>query len=249
MATNSAIEWTESTWNPTVGCTKLSQGCKHCYAEVMHRRLREMGTIKYQAPFEKVRAWRDHLQLPLTWREPRLIFVNSMSDLFHHDIELSYIQEVFAVMKQARQHTFQVLTKRSERLAEVWPQLDWSPNIWMGVSVENSQVIQRIAHLQRVQSAAVRFLSIEPLVGPIPSLPLEGIHWVIVGGESGARAREMNIEWAMDIRDQCNAAKVHFFLKQLGGRRGKRGGDEAVLDGRRWTEMPRPHRPPQGFAV
>lgn len=249
MATNSAIEWTEATWNPTVGCTKVSQGCKHCYAEVMHRRLTEMGSAKYQATFDQVRPWRAHLELPLSWRDERLIFVNSMSDLFHDKIELSYIQEVFRVMNRAQQHQFQVLTKRSERLAEVWPKLSWSKNIWMGVSVENEQVIDRIGHLRSVQAASVRFLSIEPLLGPLPELPLNGIHWVIVGGESGPKARPMEEQWAKDIRDACQAAGVQFFLKQLGGRRGKRGGEEAVLDGARHREMPVVHHRPLAMAV
>src|SRR6266446_10488808 len=181
MSTNSTIEWTEATWNPTVGCTKVSPGCKFCYAEVMHRRLTEMGGEKYAEPFERVRLWEAHLELPLRWKEPRLIFLNSMSDLFHSDVPLAYIQRVFDVMVRARIHTFQVLTKRSSRLQEVADHLPWPENVWMGVSVESQRHTLRAHDLARVP-AQIRFLSVEPLLGPIPLLPLSGIHWVIVGG-------------------------------------------------------------------
>jgi protein gp37 len=237
MGDHSGIEWTDATWNPTVGCTKVSPGCKHCYAEVMHRRLTAMGLVKYAEPFRTVRPWEAHLEQPLRWREPRLVFVNSMSDLFHEDVPLDYLKCVFDVMVRASQHTFQVLTKRSERLRGVAAHLPWPRNVWMGVSVESADYVDRVLDLAHVP-AAVRFLSVEPLLGPIPALPLGGIHWVIAGGESGRRARPMAEEWARDIRDQCVRAKVPFFLKQLGGERDKRGGDRALLDGRLWRDLP-----------
>lgn len=240
MADSSGIEWTDATWNPTVGCTKVSPGCKHCYAEVMHRRLTEMGPAKYAEPFREVRSWEPHLAVPLRWRQPRLIFVNSMSDLFHDDVRLDYIQRVFEVMAQASQHRFQVLTKRSERLREVAEQLPWPSNVWMGVSVESQKYVSRVDDLRHVP-AAVRFLSVEPLLGPIHDLDLAGIHWVIVGGESGFGARAMNLDWARDLREQCERRDVAFFLKQLGGARDKRGGDRAKLDGRLWRELPAAH--------
>src|SRR6266852_417603 len=189
MATNTAIEWTEMTWNPVTGCTKISQGCKNCYAERMARRLEAMGRGRYRNGF-KVTLHPDLLDVPRGWRQPRVVFVNSMSDLFHGDIPLAYIQRVFATMRDCPHHTFQVLTKRSERLAELAPQLPWPKNVWMGVSVEDARVLSRVRDLQRV-SAAVRFLSLEPLIGPLDALPLEGIHWAIVGGESGPNARPM----------------------------------------------------------
>ncbi|GMV27618.1 MAG: hypothetical protein AMXMBFR58_36490 [Phycisphaerae bacterium] len=237
MGDNSGIEWTDATWNPTVGCTKVSPGCKHCYAEIMHRRLTEMGMAKYADPFKVVRPWEPHLEEPLRWRQPRLIFVNSMSDLFHEDIPFDYLRRVFDVMVRARQHRFQVLTKRSDRLRELAPGLPWASNVWMGVSVESAKYVHRVHDLQTVP-AAVRFLSVEPLLGPIPNLPLDGIHWVIVGGESGFSARPMALDWARDIRDQCDEAGAAFFLKQLGGVRDKRGGDRATLDGRLWRDLP-----------
>jgi protein gp37 len=239
MGSLSSIEWTEATWNPTVGCTKLSPGCKHCYAEVMHARLERMPAArKYANSFRIVQPWEDDLELPLTWKKPKVIFVNSMSDLFHERVPFEYIARCLDVMRRAHWHTFQVLTKRSERLREVGSRLSWPSNVWMGVSVENADYADRSRDLAAVP-AAVRFLSVEPLLGPIPALPLEGIHWVIVGGESGHRARPMDIDWARSIRDQCLDHDVAFFLKQLGGRRGKRGGDEAVLDGRTWREYPK----------
>jgi protein gp37 len=237
MGDKSTIEWTEATWNPTVGCTRVSPGCKFCYAAVMHARLTAMGMTKYADPFSVVKPWEAHLELPLRWKEPRLIFVNSMSDLFHKDVPLPYIQRVFSVMKQARQHTFQVLTKRSERLAELAMQLPWPRNVWMGVSIETQAHSHRAEELVKIP-AAVRFLSVEPLLGPIPRLQLQHIHWVIVGGESGRDARPMKLEWAKEIRDQCKAHEVAFFLKQLGGRMNKRGGSEARLEGQTWREFP-----------
>lgn len=238
MATNSHIEWTEMTWNPVTGCTKVSQGCKHCYAERMAKRLKAMGQERYRNGFG-VTLQEDLVELPFQWKQPRVIFVNSMSDLFHADVPLPFIQRVFTTMEQCRQHTFQVLTKRSERLLEVSAQLPWPSNVWMGVSVENADVVERVRDLQQVP-AAVRFLSIEPLIGPIEALPLDGIHWAIVGGESGPGARPMKREWVESIHRQCRAAKVPFFFKQWGGTRKDLTGRE--LDGRTYDEMPNSFR-------
>jgi protein gp37 len=234
MATISSIEWTEATWNPVTGCTKISPGCKSCYAEVMAKRLLAMGQERYRNGF-KVTLQEDLVTLPLRWQKPRIIFVNSMSDLFHRDIPDAYILRVFQTMQQASQHTFQVLTKRSERLRELAPELPWAPNIWMGVSVEDQKRVARIGDLQQV-GAAVRFLSIEPLLEEIPQLPLEGIHWVIVGGESGRAPRPMAEAWVEGIRKQCEEANVHFFFKQWGGRNKKKAGRE--LNGQKWSAMP-----------
>ncbi len=235
MATNTHIEWTEMTWNPVTGCTKLSQGCKNCYAERMAKRLHAMGMDRYRNGFA-VTLQEDLLELPLTWRRPRKIFVNSMSDLFHPDVPLDYIQRCFDVMRRCPQHAFQILTKRSERLREVADQLVWAENIWMGVSVENADVIARIDDLRQVP-AAIRFLSLEPLIGALGNLPLEGIHWAIVGGESGPKARPMEAEWVEDIHRQCQDANVAFFFKQWGGTRKDLTGRE--LNGRTYNEMPR----------
>ena len=234
MPTRSNIEWTEMTWNPVTGCTKISQGCKHCYAERMARRLEAMGSDRYRNGFN-VTLHPDLLDVPRRWRQARIVFVNSMSDLFHDDIPLAYIQRVFATMRDCPHHTFQVLTKRSERLAELAPQLPWPRNVWMGVSVEDARVIHRVADLQSVP-AAVRFLSLEPLIGPLEALPLEGIHWAIVGGESGPRARSLRKEWVTSIFRQCRAARVPFFFKQWGGVRKDLTGRE--LNGRIYNEMP-----------
>ncbi|TMH94398.1 MAG: phage Gp37/Gp68 family protein [Betaproteobacteria bacterium] len=234
MPTRSNIEWTEMTWNPVTGCTKISQGCKHCYAERMARRLEAMGSDRYRNGFN-VTLHPDLLDVPRRWRQARIVFVNSMSDLFHDDIPLAYIQRVFATMRDCPHHTFQVLTKRSERLAELAPQLPWPRNVWMGVSVEDARVIHRVADLQSVP-AAVRFLSLEPLIGPLDALPLEGIHWTIVGGESGPRARPLRKEWVTSIFRQCRAARVPFFFKQWGGVRKDLTGRE--LNGRIYNEMP-----------
>ena len=212
MANKSNIEWTEMTWNPVTGCTKVSQGCKHCYAERMAKRLTAMGAERYRNGFS-VTLHPDLVDIPRGWRLPRVVFVNSMSDLFHDDIPLAYIQRVFATMRDCPRHTFQVLTKRSERLAELAPHLPWAENVWMGVSVEDARVLHRVADLQSVQ-AKVRFLSLEPLIGPLESLPFDGIHWVIVGGESGPQARPMRKEWVKDILRQCRTAKVPFFFTQ-----------------------------------
>ena len=234
MPTRSNIEWTEMTWNPVTGCTKISQGCKHCYAERMARRLEAMGSDRYRNGFN-VTLHPDLLDVPRRWRQARIVFVNSMSDLFHDDIPLAYIQRVFATMRDCPHHTFQVLTKRSERLAKLAPQLPWPNNVWMGVSVEDARVIHRVADLQSVP-AAVRFLSLEPLIGPLDALPLEGIHWAIVGGESGPRARPLRKEWVTSIFRQCRAARVPFFFKQWGGVRKDLTGRE--LNGRIYNEMP-----------
>ncbi|OGA65485.1 MAG: hypothetical protein A3G81_12515 [Betaproteobacteria bacterium RIFCSPLOWO2_12_FULL_65_14] len=234
MPTRSNIEWTEMTWNPVTGCTKISQGCKHCYAERMARRLEAMGSDRYRNGFN-VTLHPDLLDVPRRWRQARIVFVNSMSDLFHDDIPLPYIQRVFATMRDCPHHTFQVLTKRSERLAQLAPQLPWPGNVWMGVSVEDARVMHRVADLQSVP-AAVRFLSLEPLIGPLEALPLDGIHWVIVGGESGPKARPVQKEWVTSIFRRCRAARVPFFFKQWGGVRKDLTGRS--LDGRIYSEMP-----------
>ncbi|MBI4526579.1 MAG: phage Gp37/Gp68 family protein [Deltaproteobacteria bacterium] len=234
MAQISAIEWTDATWNPVTGCTKISPGCKNCYAERLALRLKEMGNPRYKNGF-RVTLHPDQLDLPLRWSKPKMIFVNSMSDLFHESVPADYIRKVFEMMVKADRHIFQVLTKRAERLAKLAPDLPWPSHIWQGVSIENQAYTKRVVCLQKVP-AAVRFLSVEPLLGPIPSLPLDGIHWVIVGGESGPRHRPIKPEWVREIRRQCLAARVSFFFKQWGGRTPKSGG--RVLDGQTWDQMP-----------
>lgn len=234
MPTKSSIEWTEMTWNPVTGCTKISQGCKHCYAERMARRLTAMGSERYRNGFD-VTLHPDLLDVPLRWRQPRVVFVNSMSDLFHEEVPENYIRRVFETMARASQHTFQILTKRAERLAALAPRLSWPANVWMGVSVEDSRVIRRIDHLRNVP-AAVRFLSLEPLIGPLDDLPLGGIDWAIVGGESGPHARPMRKEWVSSLLRQCRAAGVAFFFKQWGGPRKDLTGRR--LNGRFYDEMP-----------
>jgi protein gp37 len=234
MAMNSAIEWTESTWNPITGCTKISPGCRHCYAERMAKRLQAMGQPNYISGFglalhEKV------LELPLTWKKPQTIFVNSMSDLFHEDVPAKFIQKVFHIMERAHWHRFQILTKRSERLLELNLKLSWNFNIWMGVSVENQEYTSRIDDLRKV-GARIKFISFEPLLGPIQDLNLTGIDWVIVGGESGYQARPMDASWVADIRNQCQRTKVPFFFKQWGGPNRKKTGRK--LEGRTWDEIP-----------
>jgi protein gp37 len=238
MANGSSIEWTESTWNPVTGCTKVSPGCKHCYAERMANRLQAMGQSNYRNGFE-LTLQPQALELPLGWRKPQTIFVNSMSDLFHTGVPLEYIRRVFDVMRRAHWHTFQILTKRSDRLAELDHQVDWQPNIWMGVSVESEPYTFRIDHLRRTQ-AQVKFLSLEPLLGPLPALNLQGIDWAIVGGESGPGARPMQRSWVIDIQRQCRRSGVSFFFKQWGGVNKKKTGRE--LDGRTWDEMPEPRK-------
>ncbi|MHB8574722.1 MAG: DUF5131 family protein [Dehalococcoidia bacterium] len=234
MGTNSAIEWTQATWNPLTGCTKISPGCTHCYAERMARRLQAMGQRNYANGFA-LTLHESALDLPLRWKQPQSIFVNSMSDLFHKDVPVEFVQQVFDVMQRASWHRFQVLTKRSERLAELSSLLTWAPNIWMGVSVESHRYTHRVDDL-RDTGAAVKFLSLEPLLGPLPDLDLSGIDWAIVGGESGPGARPIQETWVRDIRDQCIAAGVAFFFKQWGGVNKKRSG--RLLDGRTWDALP-----------
>jgi protein gp37 len=234
MSSGTQIEWAEATWNPVTGCTKISPGCKHCYAERMAKRLQALGQANYMNGFRL--TLQDHaLTLPLRWKKPQTIFVNSMSDLFHPDVPVDFIQQVFGVMRQAHWHRFQVLTKRSERLRELDAQLDWAPNVWMGVSVETAPYAHRIDDL-RATAAQTRFLSLEPLLGPLPDLRLDGIDWAIVGGESGPGARPINEAWVLDIRDQCRRSNVAFFFKQWGGVQKKRAG--RLLEGRTWDEMP-----------
>lgn len=266
MSTTSGIEWTEATWNPTVGCTPVSPGCANCYACHLHGRLAAMGQSKYADPFSTVRPWRDHLDLPHRWAASRVIFVNSMSDLFHEDIPDGYIQEVFEVMQKAELHTFQVLTKRAARLSALAQSLPWPENVWMGVSVENAAFVSRIGELRKVP-ASVRFLSVEPLLGSLGDINLNGIDWVIVGGESGKKARPLRAEWVREVRDACQSQGVAFFFKQWGKLKNnpdrhdttaKRGNPRSngqpkpkgksktlakggrTLDGRTWDERPTP---------
>jgi protein gp37 len=230
----SSIEWTEMTWNPTTGCTKLSAGCKFCYAEVMSRRLHAMGIEKYKDGF-KVRVHEDALKIPYSWKGSKIVFVNSMSDLFHPEVPFEFIQKVFKVMNDTPQHTYQVLTKRAERLYELHEHLNWTKNIWMGVSVEDERVIDRIDFL-RETNAAIKFLSCEPLIGPLRNMNLHNIDWVIVGGESGRKSRPMNEEWVWDIKFQCQEQEVLFFFKQWGGKNKKKTG--RILAGNTYDEMP-----------
>lgn len=234
MARGSGIEWTEATWNPVTGCDKVSPGCKHCYAERMALRLQAMGQANYVDGFE-LRLQPHMLELPLRWARPQTVFVNSMSDLFHADVPLAYVRRVFDVMARAHWHRFQVLTKRAERLEELDSEIEWPANVWMGVSVESERYVGRIERL-RATGARIKFLSLEPLLGPLPALDLRGIDWVIVGGESGAGARPMELAWVTDLRDQCRRGGVPFFFKQWGGRNKKRAGRS--LEGRVWDEMP-----------
>jgi len=234
MASNSSIEWTESTWNPVTGCTKVSPGCKHCYAERMAKRLQAMGQANYANGFNL--SLHEHaLELPLTWKKPQTIFVNSMSDLFHKSVPVDFILRVFEVMRKANWHQYQILTKRADRLKELNSIIPWEPHIWMGVSVENQDYAFRIDHLRRT-GAHVKFVSFEPLIGPLDTLDLNRVHWAIVGGESGPGARPMREEWVVTIRDCCQAAGVPFFFKQWGGVNKKRNG--RLLHGQVWNEMP-----------
>ena len=230
----SSIEWTEMTWNPTTGCTKISQGCKFCYAEIMSNRLHSMKIDKYKDNF-KVRIHEEALKTPYSWKKSKVVFVNSMSDLFHENVPLEFIKKVFKVMNENPQHVFQVLTKRADRLNELHRELKWTHNIWMGVSVENQKVEHRIDFLRNT-NARVKFLSIEPLIGPLPDLNLNNIDWVIVGGESGFSPRPMKPEWVLDIQEQCENVGVSFFFKQWGGKNKKKSG--RVLNGRTYDEMP-----------
>jgi len=242
MASKSAIEWTESTWNPITGCTKISTGCKNCYAERMARRLHAMGQKNYRNGF-KLTCHPESLDLPLRWKRPQIIFVNSMSDLFHEDVPLEFIQDVFTTMRQADHHLFQVLTKRAERLTDLSPVLDWPENAWMGVTVESYDYRDRIDSLRAI-GAGIKFLSLEPLLDDLGELDLFGIDWVIVGGESGPGARPMAIDWVRDIRDQCLEQQVPFFFKQWGGVHKKKAG--RILDGRTWDQMPVVKQPVAG---
>ena len=234
MANKSSIEWTESTWNPITGCTKISPGCRHCYAERMAKRLQAMGQPNYITGFNL--ALHEHaLEAPLNWKTSQVVFVNSMSDLFHKDVSLDFILRIFDVMNRANWHQFQILTKRSGRLLQLDRQLPWADHIWMGVTVENSDYRHRIDDLRQTR-AAVKFLSLEPLLGPLSNLDLTGIDWVIVGGESGPHARPMEEKWALDVRDQCREIGVPFFFKQWGGWNKKKTG--RLLQGRTWEQMP-----------
>jgi len=234
LSDRSAIEWTEATWNPVTGCDQVSPGCAHCYAKTFAERWRGVPGHPYEQGFD-LRFWPERLEQPLKWRRPRVIFVNSMSDLFHEEIPEAFIADVFATMEQAHWHVFQVLTKRHERLASLAESLSWPPNVWAGVSIENRRFVHRADFLRRVP-AAVRFISAEPLLGPLEGLDLEDIDWLIAGGESGHRHRPMRIEWVRELRDSCATAGVAFFFKQWGGRTPKAGG--RTLDGRTWDEMP-----------
>jgi protein gp37 len=234
MALQSSIEWTEATWNPITGCSKISPGCKHCYAERMALRLQAMGVANYRNGFD-VTLHEHALGLPLTWKTPQTIFVNSMNDLFHEDVPLTFIRKIFDVMEAAHWHRFQILTKRSERLLELCPKLPWPSNVWMGVTVEHPDYTYRIDHLRQT-SAYIKFLSLEPLLAPLPRLKLKNIDWAIVGGESGPGARPMQKEWVLDIQSQCRKADVAFYFKQWGGVFKKKAG--RVLEGRTWDEMP-----------
>ena len=231
----SAIEWTESTWNPVTGCTKISPGCKFCYADRMARRLRAMGQENYRNGF-RLTLQPHMLRKPLQWKKPQVIFVNSMSDLFHKSVPIEYIHDVFDVMRRAHWHQFQVLTKRADRLARLSQEITWPTNVWMGVSVENEKSLFRVDQLRQTD-AFIRFLSLEPLLGPLPNMDLSGIDWVIVGGESGPGARRVAEEWVIDIRDQCKRAGTPFFFKQWGGVNKKRTG--RLLQGETWNEWPR----------
>jgi protein gp37 len=230
----SSIEWTEMTWNPTTGCTKITAGCKFCYAEIMSKRLQAMGIEKYEDGF-KVAMHYNALNIPYSWKGKKVVFVNSMSDLFHPEISVEFIQRVFCVMNETPQHTYQILTKRAERLFEIHHLLNWSENIWMGVSVEDERVIDRIDFLRHT-NAKTKFLSCEPLIGPLPNLFLTDIDWVIVGGESGKKARSMNEIWVWDVMQQCRAQEVAFFFKQWGGKNKKKTG--RLLGGQTYDEMP-----------
>lgn len=238
MADKSNIEWTDSTWNPVTGCNKISSGCKNCYAERLAKRLKNMHAKRYKNAFS-LTIHPDLLDLPLKWKKPRTVFVNSMSDLFHEDVPSYFIKQIFSMMKTASWHCFQILTKRAERLSKLAPDLDWPSNVWMGVSIEAQNYIYRVDYLRTVP-ASVRFLSIEPLLSRISNLKLDGIDWVIVGGESGPNSRRIDPSWVREIRDTCINAEVAFFFKQWGGTRKKTTG--RLLDGIKWDQKPKPNR-------
>ncbi len=231
----SSIEWTESTWNPLTGCTKISHGCKHCYAECMAKRLQKMGQKRYANGFT-LTLQESVLELPLLWKKPRMIFVNSMSDLFHEQVPAWFIEKTFDIMRRAHWHEFQVLTKRSDRLLKLSSSIEWPANVWMGVSVELLNYTFRINHLRQT-AAAIKFLSLEPLLGPLPNLDLRNIDWVIVGGESGPKASPIKKEWVLDIKEQCKTVGIRFFFKQWGGVNKKKTGRR--LEGRTWNEYPK----------
>lgn len=243
MSSTSAIEWTEVTWNPTTGCDRVSAGCDNCYAMTLAKRLKAMGQARYQndgdprtsGPGFGLTLHPESLELPYHWRKPRIVFVNSMSDLFHARVPADYLRQVLKVMWDNPHHTFQMLTKRSVRMRRLSPELDWPPNLWMGVTVESADQLGRINDLKQT-GASVRFLSCEPLIGPLTAAPLEGIDWVIAGGESGPRARPIDPEWVRELRENCLENRVSFFFKQWGGRTPKANG--RILDGRTWNEMP-----------
>lgn len=245
MANKSSIEWTDSTWNPVTGCSKISPGCKNCYAERMAKRLQNMGVERYKNAF-KLSLHPEVLELPLLWKSSKVIFVNSMSDLFHEEVPLDFIQKIFDIMKKAHWHTFQVLTKRSERLKLLSSVIEWPDNVWMGVSIESQRYVYRIDHLRNVP-AAVRFLSIEPLIGKIDNMNLKNIDWVIVGGESGPKARKLEEEWVIHIKNICEKYKVPFFFKQWGGTRKSKSG--RILLGKTWDNMPIPKNPRRRLAA
>ncbi len=234
MSERSRIEWTSASWNPATGCGEVSPGCAHCYAKTFAERFRGVPGHPYEQGFD-LRLWPERLELPLRWSKPKLVFVNSMSDLFHERIPVEYVQAVFDVMRRADRHVFQVLTKRHERLAELAPLLPWPENVWMGVSIENRRFVYRADFLREVP-AAVRFISAEPLLGPLEGLDITDMDWLIAGGESGPGHRRVDAEWVRDLRDRCIAESVAFFFKQWGGRTAKTGGRE--LDGQTWDEMP-----------
>jgi protein gp37 len=235
MGAETAIEWTESTWNPVTGCTKISAGCLNCYAERLAKRLCAMGQYRYRNGF-KVTLHPEILLEPCRWKTPRKVFVNSMSDLFHEQVPLEFIQKIFDVMNENQHHIFQILTKRSQRLRQLAPSLNWAENIWMGVTIENDDYIDRVENLRSI-NCSVRFLSLEPLLGPVPHLDLQGINWVIVGGESGPGARPMKLEWVIDIKQRCLEQDIPFFFKQWGGVNKKRNG--RLLQGRFWDSYPK----------
>jgi len=230
----SSIEWTETTWNPVTGCDKVSKGCKFCYAEVMAKRLKAMGNVRYQNGFG-LTLHRDKIIEPLKWKKPRIVFVNSMSDLFHKDVPLEFIQKVFKTMNETPQHTYQVLTKRSERLEEISKDLTWSDNIWMGVSIEDKEVVHRMDGLKNC-GASTKFISAEPLLGKLENLDLSGIDWLIAGGESGFKSRPIEKSWVVDIKEQCEIQNVAFFFKQWGGKNKKKAGN--LLDGKKYQAFP-----------
>jgi protein gp37 len=234
MGQTTAIEWSEMTWNPATGCSKVSPGCAHCYAETFAERWRGVPDHHYEQGFD-LRLWPGRLEQPLGWRRPRRVFVNSMSDLFHEDIPGAFIERVFDVMARADWHTFQILTKRPARLVSLAPRLPWPPNVWMGVTIENRRFIGR-ADALRATPAAIKFISAEPLLGPLEELDLDGIDWLIAGGESGARHRRLDLDWVRELRDRCHQDRVAFFFKQVGGRTPRAGGRQ--LDGRTWDEYP-----------